>query len=216
MGMKNIEIKAMYLWTTSKVILDSFQSYDERKRQWKKVARGQKACAYIPMRRPYKVEKDIEKNWEKTSEEFTLFHIQLVAIFHEAQLEGNEWKTLDKTIIENIERVLKEHWLYNVSKEDYVKNVRAFEKWCKQYDDKVQVEEEKKEKEEELEQVEVVEEPKAIEKKKTIEESRREFEEWAREIEKQLAEESLEVVEEEKEQEEIDTTSKDNDPDYWF
>lgn len=212
--MKNIEIKAMVLGTTSKILLDSFQTYDEWKRQWKKVARGEKACAYIPMWRPFKVEKETEnKNGEKEKEEKTLFHISLVAIFHEGQLEGNEWKTLDKTIIENIERVLKEHWLYNVSKEDYVKNVRAFEKRCKQYDDKVQVEEEKKE-EEELEQVEVVEEPKAIEKRKTIEESRREFEEWAREIEKQLAEESIET--EEEEEEEIDTTSKDNDPDYWF
>lgn len=145
MGMKNIEIKAMYLWNTSKTILDSFQTYDEWKRQWKKVARGQKACAYIPMWRPFKVEKDTEKNWEKTSEEFTLFHIQLVAIFHEAQLEGNEWKTFDKTIIENIENKLKEHWLYNVSKEEYLQNVRAFEKRCKQYDDKVEVKEEVKE-----------------------------------------------------------------------
>lgn len=189
MGMKNIEIKAMYLWNTSKTILDSFQTYDEWKRQWKKVARGQKACAYIPMRRPFKVEKDTEKNWEKTSEEFTLFHIQLVAIFHEAQLEGNEWKTLDKTIIENIENKLKEHWLYNVSKEEYLQNVRAFEKRCKQYDDKVEVKEEKE---------------------NEIEKRRMEYEEGYKEIEKQLAEEAIENTEE-KQIEEREEVKKENE-----
>lgn len=170
--MKNVEIKAMYLWNTSKTILDSFQTYDEWKRQGKKVARGQKACAYIPMWRPFKVNKDVEKNGEKTNEEFTLFHIQLVAIFHEGQLEGNEWKTLDKTIIENIENKLKEHWLYNVSKEEYITNVKAFERRCKQYDDKVEVKEEVKEEE--------------------IEKRRKEIEEGSKEIEKQMAEEMLE------------------------
>lgn len=155
MGMTNKEMKIMYFQTTNSLVLDSFQSYDERKRQGKKVRRWEKACAYLPMWRPYKIEKDVEKNGEKTSEEFTLFHIQLVAIFHEWQLEGNEGKELDKVIIENIENELKKHWLYNVSKDEYIKNIREFEKWCKQYDKNVKVEEVKKEEVEEVSQEEV-------------------------------------------------------------
>lgn len=131
--MKNVQLKALVMGCSDPLILDSFQTYDAWKRAGKKVRRGEKACCRIPMYRPCKYEKEDEKTWEV--EEKTFFHIQLVSIFHEWQLEGNEWKKLDSLIIQKVNDFIKKHWLVEENKDLWKENIHAFEKRCKQYDE---------------------------------------------------------------------------------
>ena len=157
--MKNIQLKALVMGCSDPVILDSFQTYDAWKRMGKKVRRGEKACCRIPMYRPCKYEKENDKG---ETEEKTFFHIQLVSIFHEGQLEGNEGKKLDNIIIQKVNDFIQRHWLVVEDKEAWKANIHAFEKWCKQYDDNAwdvrELERNEAEKVEVVEEVEEVEE----------------------------------------------------------
>ena len=121
-------LKFLTLGTADETLLNSIQTYDAWKRMGKKVRKWEKACLYIPMYRPY-IPKGV--NEDEEGEKDVRFKIQLAAVFHEGQLEWNEGKSLDQCIIDRVNAFLKEKGIIGVNKEDFIPNIRAFEKRCK-------------------------------------------------------------------------------------
>ena len=157
--MKNLEIKALILKTTSIKLLDQFQTFDAWKRLWFKVKKGEKTLFRLPQWRPFEVETTTKnKDWKEEKEKKVLFKIQLVNVFASYQLEEFEnsmTKEEAEKIRDQVNTYLASIWLINEKDvEKRKENMKNFEKKMK---------EDEKKGEEKLEKVEVVE-PLALEK----------------------------------------------------
>lgn len=146
-------------------ILNQFQTFEEWKRQGKKVKRGEKALFRLPMYRPYKsVEKD--EDWNEVEDtEKTRFRLELAYIFASYQVEGwVENKEAAEKMKETVEKYLEALGLIKVDDTTKRKeNMKAYEKTLREKDkekDKGEVKQEvveevKKEEVEEVSQEEV-------------------------------------------------------------
>ena len=141
-------------------ILNQFQTFEEWKRQGKKVKRGEKALFRLPMYRPYRsVEKD--EDWNEVEDtEKTRFRLELAYIFASYQVEGGVGnKEQAEKMKETVEKYLEALGLIKVDDTTKRKeNMKKYEKTLREKDkekNKEEVEGVKKEevKEEEVEDI---------------------------------------------------------------